>query len=144
MRDNERNMYVDSSPEHCKEACAKSLSRLGLQHIDLYYCCCLDRKTPVERTVQAMAEPKKEGKIKYLGFSECSADSLRHAHKVHPITAVQIEYSLFALDIEDDQVSLLKTTRELGVAIVAYSPIGRGMVACARERHLPYSCNNEG
>ncbi|OCL03604.1 aldo-keto reductase, putative [Glonium stellatum] len=129
MRDEKGNMYVDSSPEHCKEACNKSLSRLGVQHIDLYYCHRLDRKTPVEKTVEAMAELKKEGKIKYLGLSECSADSLRRAHKVHPITAVQVEYSPFALDIEDSQINLLKTARELGVAIVAYSPIGRGMLS---------------
>ncbi|OCK81924.1 aldo-keto reductase, putative [Lepidopterella palustris CBS 459.81] len=122
-------MAVDSSPEYCKEACAKSLSRLGLDHIDLYYCHRLDGKTPIEKTVQAMAELKKEGKIKYLGLSECSSESLRRAHKVHPITAVQVEYSPFALDIENSQIQLLKTARELGVAIVAYSPIGRGMLS---------------
>lgn len=118
---------IDSSPEYCKSACAKSLSRLGLPSVDLYYCHRLDQKTPIEKTVQAMVELKNEGKIKYLGLSECSSDSLRRAHAVHPITAVQVEYSPFALEIESKQVDLLRTCRELGVAVVAYSPLGRGM-----------------
>lgn len=84
--------------------------------------------TPVEKTVEAMAELKKEGKIKYLGLSECSSNSLRRAHKVHPISAVQIEYSPFSLDIETPEIDLLRTCRELGVAIICYSPIGRGMI----------------
>jgi len=120
---------IDSTGAYCKEACAKSLKRLGLPFIDLYYCHRLDGKTPIEQTVRAMAELKQEGKIKYLGLSECSAESLRRAHKVHPISAVQIEYSPWALDIEDPQINLLKTCRELGVAVVAYSPIGRGMLS---------------
>jgi aryl-alcohol dehydrogenase-like predicted oxidoreductase len=89
----------------------------------------LNSKTPIEETVRAMAELKAEGKIKYLGLSECSSESLRRAHKVHPISAVQVEYSPWALDIEDPQIDLLKTCRELGVAVVAYSPIGRGMLS---------------
>lgn len=124
-----KSRSVDSSPEYCKQACEKSLKRLGLPHIDLYYCHRLDGKTPVEKTVEAMAQLKKEGKIKYLGLSECSSESLRRAHKVHPISAVQIEYSPFSLDIETQQIGLLKTCRELGVAVVAYSPIGRGMLS---------------
>jgi len=120
---------IDSSPEYAKKACAKSLERLGLPYIDLYYAHRLDGKTPIEKTVQAMAELKAEGKIKYLGLSECSSESLRRACKVHHITAVQIEYSPFALDIETEQIGLLKTARELGVAIVAYSPLGRGMLS---------------
>lgn len=120
---------VDSTPEYCKEACAKSLKRLGIDQIDLYYVHRLDGKTPVEKTVQAMAELKKEGKIKYLGISECSAESLRRAHAVHPISACQIEYSPFSLDIESDQINLLKTCRELGVAVICYSPIGRGLIS---------------
>lgn len=123
--------YVDSSPEYVKKALHKSLGRLGLPNVDLYYCHRLDGKTPVEKTVEAMAELKKEGYIKYLGLSECSSESLRRAHKVHPISAVQIEYSPFSLDIEDPQIDLLKTCRELGVAVVAYSPIGRGMITGA-------------
>ncbi|GAB7352079.1 hypothetical protein MBLNU459_g2581t1 [Dothideomycetes sp. NU459] len=125
------NRTVDSSPEYAKEACAKSLSRLGIDSIDLYYAHRLDGKTPVEKTVEAMAELKAEGKIKHLGLSECSSASLRRAHAVHPITAVQIEYSPFSLDIENAQVRLLETCRELGVAVVAYSPIGRGMLSGA-------------
>jgi len=120
---------IDSSPEYAKEACNRSLQRLGVDTIDLYYAHRLDGKTPIEKTVEAMAELKKEGKIKYLGLSECSADSLRRGHKVHPITAVQIEYSPWALDIESPQVDLLRTCRELGIAIVCYSPIGRGMMS---------------
>jgi len=120
---------IDSSPEYAKEACNRSLQRLGVDSIDLYYAHRLDGKTPIEKTVEAMAELKKEGKIKYLGLSECSADSLRRGHKVHPITAVQIEYSPWALDIESPQVDLLRTCRELGIAIVCYSPIGRGMMS---------------
>jgi len=123
--------YVDSSPEYVKKALNKSLGRLGLPNVDLYYCHRLDGKTPVEKTVEAMVELKNEGKIKYLGLSECSSESLRRAHKVHPISAVQIEYSPFSLDIEDPQIDLLKTCRDLGVAIVAYSPIGRGMISGA-------------
>jgi hypothetical protein len=123
-----QGLEVDSSPTYAKEACAKSLQRLGVDHIDLYYCHRLDRKTPVEQTVRAMAELKQEGKIKYIGLSECSAASLRRAHKIHPISAVQMEYSPFTLDIESEQTQLLATARELGVAVVAYSPIGRGML----------------
>jgi len=120
---------INSTAAYCKEACAKSLKRLGLPFVDLYYCHRLDGKTPIEQTVRAMAELKAEGKIKYLGLSECSSESLRRAHKVHPISAVQIEYSPWALDIESSQINLLRTCRELGVAVVAYSPIGRGVLS---------------
>ncbi|KAI9815130.1 MAG: hypothetical protein M1827_002973 [Pycnora praestabilis] len=119
---------IISSPEYVKEACAKSLKRLGIETIDLYYCHRLDGKTPVEKTVEAMAELKKEGKIKYLGLSEISSESLRRAHAVHPISAVQIEYSPFTMDIEDPKIGLLQTCRELGVATIAYSPLGRGFI----------------
>ncbi|KAM0127279.1 hypothetical protein ACHAP3_008847 [Botrytis cinerea] len=119
---------VDSSPEYAKEACDKSLDRLGIESIDLYYCHRVDEKTPIEKTVQAMVELKKEGKIKYLGLSEISSDTLRRACKVHHIDAVQVEYSPFCVDIENPQIELLKTCRELGVATVAYSPLGRGFV----------------
>ncbi|CAI6338553.1 unnamed protein product [Periconia digitata] len=123
--------YVDSSPEYAKQACARSLERLGLPSVDLYYCHRLDAKTPIEKTIEAMVELKNEGKFKYLGLSECSADSLRRAHKVHPITAVQVEYSPFALEIETEQIDLLRVARELGVATVAYSPLCRGLLAGA-------------
>ncbi|KAK4693869.1 pyridoxine 4-dehydrogenase, partial [Lecanoromycetidae sp. Uapishka_2] len=121
-------MTVKSDPEYVKEACEKSLKRLGIPTIDLYYCHRLDGVTPVEKTVEAMAQLKKEGKIKHLGLSEVSSTSLRRAHKIHPISAVQIEYSPYALDIESPTIQLLKTCRELGVATVAYSPLGRGML----------------
>lgn len=120
---------VDSSPEWAKQAANKSLSRLGLDSVDLYYIHRVDGKTPIEKTMQALVELKNEGKFKYIGISEVSADTLRRAHAVHPITALQIEYSPWALDIEDPQIGLLKTARELGVAVVCYSPIGRGMLS---------------
>lgn len=120
-----------STPEHVKQACTSSLNRLGVDQIDLYYCHRVDDKTPIEKTVGAMAELKKEGKIKYLGLSEVSAETLRRAHAVHPITCVQMEYSPFAMDIENPQIALLKTCRELGVATVAYSPLGRGFLTGA-------------
>lgn len=119
---------IDSSPEYCIEACEKSLKRLGLPFIDLYYCHRLDGKTPIEKTVRAMKQLRDNGKIKYVGLSECSSESLRRAHKIFPISAVQIEYSPWALEIESPQIDLLKTCRELGVAVVAYSPIGRGFL----------------
>ena len=125
----EGKVRIDSTPEYCKKACEKSLSRLDTSFIDLYYCHRLNKDTPIEKTVEAMAELKKEGKIKYLGLSECSSESLRRAHKVHPISAVQIEYSPFSLDIESPDIKLLETCRELGVTVVAYSPIGRGMIS---------------
>lgn len=117
---------IDSSPEYVKQACDTSLKRLGTKWIDLYYCHRVDKKTPIEKTVQAMAELKKEGKIKYLGLSEISSDTLRRAEKIHHIDAIQIEYSPYAIDIEHPAIALLKTCRELGVAVVAYSPLGRG------------------
>lgn len=122
---------IDSSPSHCKASIDNSLQRLGIQQVDLYYCHRVDQKTPIEKTVEAMAELKKQGKIKYLGLSEISSDTLRRAHKVHPISAVQVEYSPFALDIESEQIDLLKTCRELGVAVVAYSPLSRGLLTGA-------------
>jgi len=133
--DSQGNRCIDTSPEYTKSACAKSLSRLGVHQIDLYYAHRLDGKTPVEKTVEALAQLKEEGKIKYLGLSECSAESLRRACKVHHISAVQIEYSPFSLDIESSQIGLLKACRELGVAIVAYSPIGRGMLGGELRSH---------
>jgi aryl-alcohol dehydrogenase-like predicted oxidoreductase len=120
---------IDSSPGYCKEACAKSLKRLGVDYVDLFYCHRVDGKTPIEKTVRAMAELKAEGKIKYLGLCECGADTLRRACKVAQISAVQAEYSPWALEIESRQIDLMRTARELGIAIVAYAPIGRGMLS---------------
>ncbi|KAH7085116.1 NADP-dependent oxidoreductase domain-containing protein [Paraphoma chrysanthemicola] len=131
IRTVEGERTTDSSPEYVKQAIESSLRRLGIEQIDLYYCHRVDQKTPIEKTVEAMAQLKKEGKIKYLGLSEVSSDTLRRACKVHHIAAVQIEYSPFALEIESKQIDLLKTCRELGVAVVAYSPLCRGMLAGA-------------
>ena len=109
----------------------KSLKRLGISKIDLYLGHRVDGKTPIEKTVQAMVGLKKEGKIDYLGLSEISAATLRRAYAVHPISAVEIEYSPLTLDIESEQIKLPKTCRELGVAMIAYSPLGRGMLTGA-------------
>lgn len=121
-------LAINCSPDHVKKACSDSLERLQTDHIDLYYAHRIDAKVPIEHTVQAMAELKKEGKIRYLGLSECSARSLIRASKIHPITAIQMEFSPFALEIESDQTGVLKAARELGTKIVAYSPLGRGFL----------------
>ena len=110
------------------EACTKSLARLGVPTIDLYYCHRFSGTVPVEDVVGAMAELVHEGKVKYLGLSEVSAATLRRACKVHPIAAVQMEYSPFSLDVERPDIELLQACRELGVALVAYSPLGRGFL----------------
>ncbi|PCH44696.1 Aldo/keto reductase [Wolfiporia cocos MD-104 SS10] len=119
---------VNGDPEYVHEAFEKSLSRLGVDSVDLYYFHRADPDVPIEKTVGAMAELVKAGKVKYLGLSECSANTLRRAHAVHPITALQVEYSPFTLDIEDEKIGLLTTARELGVTVVAYSPLGRGLI----------------
>jgi len=119
---------VDGSPAYAKESLERSLKRLGVDSIDLFYLHRPDVNTPIEHTVIAMAEFVKTGKVKYLGLSECSAATLRRAHAVHPIAALQVEYSPFTLDIEDDKIAVLKTARELGIAIIAYSPLGRGLL----------------
>lgn len=120
---------IDSSPEFTRAAIETNLERLGLPCIDLFYVHRIDTVTPIEKTVEELKKLKQEGKIKYIGLSEVSSDTLRRACKVEHIDAVQIEYSPFSLEIESPQTSLLKTCRELGVAIVAYSPIGRGMLS---------------
>ncbi|KAF5351129.1 hypothetical protein D9756_008204 [Leucocoprinus leucothites] len=119
---------IDGNPEYVKSACAKSLKRLGIDQIDLYYLHRADPNVPIEKTVGAMAELVKEGKVRHLGLSEVSSATLRRAHAVHPIAAVQVEYAPFTLDIEDEKIALLKTCRELGVAVIAYSPLGRGLL----------------
>ncbi|KZV84917.1 Aldo/keto reductase [Exidia glandulosa HHB12029] len=106
----------------------KALERLGVSHIDLFYVHRIDANTPIEITMRALVQLKKEGKIKHIGLSECGAATLRRACAVHPVAALQIEYSPFALDIEHDDIGLLKACHELGVAIVAYSPLGRGIL----------------
>ncbi|KAJ7687733.1 Aldo/keto reductase [Mycena rosella] len=120
---------IDGSPEYARLSVEKSLKRLGVDSIDLYYLHRADPTVPIEHTVGAMAEFVKEGKVKFLGLSEVSASTLRRAHAVHPIAAVQVEYSPFTLDIEDPKIALLDTCRELGVAVVAYSPLGRGLLS---------------
>jgi aryl-alcohol dehydrogenase-like predicted oxidoreductase len=117
-----------SKPEYVKEACEASLKRLQTDRIDLYYQHRADPEVPIEKTVEAMVELKKEGKIRYLGLSECSAKTLSRACKVHPIAAAEMEYSPFALEIESEQTNFLKIARELGVKIVPYSPLGRGFL----------------
>ncbi|KAJ3477976.1 hypothetical protein NLI96_g10084 [Meripilus lineatus] len=119
---------INGSPEYVHQALSRSLGRLGVDQIDLYYLHRPDVTVPIEHTIRAMAECVKAGKVKYLGLSECSSETLRRAHTVHPIAAVQVEYSPFTLDIEDDKINLLKTARELGVTIIAYSPLGRGLL----------------
>lgn len=120
---------IDSTPEYCRKSIESSLRRLNVSYLDIYYIHRLDKVTPVEKTMEAMVELKNAGKIKHIGLSECSAESLRRAHAVHPVTAVQVEYSLFCRAIESPQYRLLETARELGVAIVCYSPLGNGFLA---------------
>jgi len=117
---------LDGSPEHVRRSIEGSLQRLGTDHVDLYFQHRIDPDTPIEETVGALAELVQEGKIRHIGLSEAAPDTIRRAHAVHPITAVQSEYSLWSRDIEAE---VLPTLRELGVGLVAYSPIGRGFLA---------------
>ena len=119
---------VNGKPEYVRKCCEASLRRLGVDTIDLYYQHRVDPNTPIEDTVGAMAELVKEGKVRHLGLSEAAVATIRRAHKVHPITALQTEYSLWTRDPED---SILSATRELGVGFVAYSPLGRGFLTGA-------------
>ncbi len=112
-------------PEYVKAACDASLGRLGVDHIDLYYQHRVDRAVPIEETVGAMADLVQRGKVRFLGLSEASAQTVRRAHAVHPITALQTEYSLWSRDVEQE---ILPTVRELGIGFVAYSPLGRGFL----------------
>jgi aryl-alcohol dehydrogenase-like predicted oxidoreductase len=116
---------LSGKPEYVKAACDASLKRLGVDYIDLYYQHRVDPDTPIEDTVGAMAELVQAGKIKYLGLSEASPATIRRAHKVHPITALQTEYSLWERHVEDE---ILPTVRELGIGFVPYSPLGRGFL----------------
>ena len=116
---------VSGKPDYIRKACDASLERLGIDHIDLYYQHRVDRDTPIEETVEAMAGLVKEGKIRHIGLSEAGPETLKRAVKVHPITALQSEYSLWTRDPED---RVLQTCRELGIGLVAYSPLGRGFL----------------
>ena len=117
---------VRGDPEYLRQACDASLERLGLDHIDLYYQHRVDQKVPIEETVGTMAELVQQGKVRFLGLSEASPDTVRRAHAVHPISALQTEYSLWTRDVEN---RILPTTRELGIGFVAYSPLGRGFLS---------------
>lgn len=119
---------VRGDAQYVRESIERSLKRLDLDSVDLYYVHRIDRTVPIEETMDVLKELVQAGKIKYIGLSECSSDTLRRAYAVHPIACVQIEYSPFSLDIERDEIGLLKTCRELGVAIICYSPLGRGML----------------
>ena len=117
---------IDGRPEYVRAAIDRSLARLGVDHVDLYYQHRVDRSVPIEETVGAMAELVEAGKVRCLGLSEASAETIRRAHAVHPIAALQSEYSLWSRDPESNGV--LETCRELGIGFVAYSPLGRGFL----------------
>lgn len=134
-----QNRAVDGSPENARRCCDLSLQRLAVNVIDLYYLHRVDPRVPIEDTVGAMTELVRAGKVRYIGLSEASPATVRRAHKVHPITAVQTEYSLFTRDPEDD---LLPTLRELGASLVAYSPLGRGFLG-ARFRSIDELAPND-
>jgi aryl-alcohol dehydrogenase-like predicted oxidoreductase len=122
---------INGSPDYVRRACDASLERLGVDHVDLYYQHRVDRTVPIEETVGAMKELVEAGKVRHLGLSEAAPDTIRRAHAVHPITALQTEYSLFTRDLEDE---ILPTIRELGIGLVPYSPLGRGILTGAISR----------
>jgi aryl-alcohol dehydrogenase-like predicted oxidoreductase len=129
LRLHEGAIVADSSPEHCRKSIESSLKRLGVGHIDLYYMHRADEKVPIEKTARAMKELVEQGKVKYLGLSEVSSSTLRRAHAVHPIAAVQVEYNPWTLDIEGPSgTDLLATCIELDVSVFAYAPLGRGIL----------------
>lgn len=117
---------VNGKPDYVRSACDASLERLGVEHIDLYYQHRVDKSVPIEETVGAMAELVQQGKVRYLGLSEAGPDNIRRAHEIHPISALQTEYSLFSRDVED---AILPAVRDLGIGFVAYSPLGRGFLS---------------
>ncbi|MFI1166917.1 aldo/keto reductase [Streptomyces sp. NPDC020801] len=124
----EGSFFVDSTPEYARQAVDASLARLGLDHIDLYYLHRRDPGVPIEDTVGALAELVRAGKIRHIGLSEVSADTLRRAHAVHPVAALQTEYSLWERGVEAE---ILPAARDLGIALVPYSPVGRGFLSGA-------------
>jgi aryl-alcohol dehydrogenase-like predicted oxidoreductase len=129
--ENGEPLGIRGDAEYVQSACEASLQRLGLETIDLYYQHRVDFETPIEETVGAMAELVQQGKVRYLGLSEASAETIRRANAVHPISALQTEYSLFSRDLEDE---ILPTLRELGIGLVPYSPLGRGLLTGAIRR----------
>jgi aryl-alcohol dehydrogenase-like predicted oxidoreductase len=124
--ENPRARGLNGAPDYVRRSCEGSLERLGVDHIDLYYLHRVDPATPIEETVGAMAELVREGKIRHIGLSEAGPETLRRAGAVHPIAALQTEYSLWSRDPEDE---ILPTARELGIGFVAYSPLGRGFLS---------------
>src|ERR1700723_3293867 len=130
---------LSGKPEYVQSACDASLKRLGVDHIDLYYQHRVDPNTPIEDTVNAMAALVKAGKVKYLGLSEASPATIRRAHKVHPITALQTEYSLWE---REPEAEILATVRELGIGFVPYSPLGRGFLTGAITKKSDLSHND--
>ncbi|PKY42858.1 aldo/keto reductase [Rhizophagus irregularis] len=127
IRKPDQSYEVSGKREYVRQACESSLKRLGVDYIDLYYQHRVDPNTPIEETVKAMAELVKEGKVKYLGISECSAETLRRAYKVHPISAIQVEYGPWLINIENN--GIMEACRELGVTIVAFGTLGRGFLS---------------
>src|SRR6059036_2260501 len=125
VRNADGSASVNGRPEHVARACDASLSRLRVDHIDLYYQHRVDPKVPIEETVGAMAQLVRAGKVRYLGLSEAAPATIRRAHATHPISALQTEYSLWSRDPEDE---ILPTCRELGIGFVPYSPLGRGFL----------------
>jgi len=121
-----KGLGTSGKPEYVRSACEASLRRLGVERIDLYYQHRVDPQTPIEDTIGAMAELLKQGKVRFLGLSEAAPATIRRAHAVHPITALQTEYSLWTRDVEAE---ILPVCRELGIGFVAYSPLGRGFLA---------------
>lgn len=117
---------INGKPEYVRSACDASLKRLGVDHVDLYYQHRVDKNVPIEETVGAMADLVRQGKVRYLGLSEASAKTIRRAHAVHPISALQSEYSLWTRDYEDE---VIPTLRELGIGFVPFSPLGRGLLS---------------
>ncbi len=130
---------IDGRPEYVRAACEASLKRLGIETIDLYYQHRVDPNVPIEETVGAMAQLVEAGKVRYLGLSEASPPTIRRAHAVHPITALQTEYSLFSREPEDE---ILPTIRELGIGFVAYSPLGHGFLSGRIRRFEDFAEND--
>ncbi|KAF9566061.1 Aldo/keto reductase [Agrocybe pediades] len=126
---------TNGSPEYVKSSVEKALKRMNIDHIDLLYVHSIDPTVPIEKTISAMADFVKQGKVRYLGLCEVGVSTLRRAHAVHPISAVQIEHSLISLETEPQKTELLNACRELGITIVAYSPTGRGMLSGAYKSH---------
>jgi aryl-alcohol dehydrogenase-like predicted oxidoreductase len=130
---------INGRPEYVKSACDASLKRLGIDHIDLYYQHRVDVNVPIEDTVGAMSDLVKTGKVRFIGLSEAGANTIKRANKIHQITALQSEYSLWTRDPEDE---ILKTVRELGIGFVAYSPLGRGFLTGQIKKFEDFEMND--